>query len=119
MQKMIESQGNVVGFKAVGNINAADIARLAPELRSLVDTFGGVNLLLDLTECTGEEPSAWLPDLKLGHHFHNDIKRMAIVGDKRWHHWVAHLARPFFAQEARHFVHDEDDEAWAWLEEAA
>ncbi len=119
LQKLDQSLGNVVGYKAVGTIDAADYQQLAPEIRALVDQYQGLFLLLDLTECHGEEPGAWLPDLKLGHEFHEDIKKMAIVGDKRWHQWVAHLARPFYAKEARYFSHDDEVEAWSWLHETA
>ncbi len=40
---------------------------------------------------------------------------MAIVGDKRWEEHLAHLAKPFYAEDSAFFA--DADDAWAWLEQ--
>jgi hypothetical protein len=40
-----------------------------------------------------------------------------IVGDRRWHQWLATLADPFYADDAEYFPSNEIDRAWAWLRE--
>jgi hypothetical protein len=118
LEKLSESSGSVVGYKAVGKVTVDDYKQLNPVVQALVDQYDDVCLLLDLQEFVGEEAKAWLPDLKFGHRFHDKIARMAIVGDKRWEKWLASLADPFYAHEAKFFHPEESDKAWAWLREA-
>ena len=116
LEKLSEGSGPVVGYKVVGKVTPQDYQQLEPEIQSLVDeSDGGVCLLLDLQEFTGEEVKAWLPDLKFGHSFHDNIDKMAIVGDKRWQEWLTALVDPFYAKEAKFFRPEETDKAWAWL----
>jgi hypothetical protein len=117
LQKFEQSTGPVVGYKVMGKVTVEDYQQLEPEMRLLVDKYDAVCLLLDLQEFAGEEVKAWLPDLKFGHHFHDKITRMAIVGDKRWQKWVAALASPWYAKETSFFHPEETDKAWAWLRE--
>ena len=117
LEKLNESSGSVVGYKVVGKVTVEDYQKLDPEVHALVDQYDGVCLLLDLQEFAGEEVKAWLPDLKFGHHFHDKIARMAIVGDKRWEKWMTALVDPFYAKEAKFFHPEAVDKAWAWLRE--
>ncbi|MEZ4769497.1 MAG: STAS/SEC14 domain-containing protein [Caldilineales bacterium] len=94
----------MVGYKVVGKVTPDDYQQLNPAIQALVDQYAdGVFLLLDLQEFAGEEVKAWLPDLKFGHRFHDKIKKMAIVGDKRWEKWLAALAGSLRCQGGRVF----------------
>jgi hypothetical protein len=118
LEKLDKSSGSVVGYKVVGKVTAADYQKLEPEVKTLVDKYDdGVCLLLNLQEFAGEEAKAWLPDLKFGHHFHDKIAKMAIVGDKRWEKWMTSLVDPFYAKDGKFFRPEETDKAWAWLKE--
>jgi hypothetical protein len=114
-EKLSESAGSVVGYKVVGKVTVGDYQQLDPEVHALVDKYDEVCLLLDMQEFAGEEAKAWLPDLKFGHRFHDNISKMAIVGDKRWEKWLTALVDPFYAKEAKFFHPEETDKAWAWL----
>jgi hypothetical protein len=115
LEKMSESSGPVVGYRVVGKVTAEDYQQLNPEIAALVDKYGSVDVLLDMQEFAGEEVKAWLPDLKFGHRFHDNVAKMAIVGDKRWEKWMTDLIKPFYAKEGEFFPPDEIDKAWAWL----
>ena len=115
LEKMSESSGPVVGYKVQGKVTAEDYQQLNQEVQALVDQHDDVCLLLDLQEFAGEEANAWLPDMKFGHRFHDKIKKMAIVGDKRWEKWLTALAHPFYAKDAKLFHSGEIDKAWSWL----
>ena len=117
IEKLSESKGSIVGYKILGKVTVEDYQKLDPEVQALVDQYDTVCLLLDLQETTGEEAKAWLPDFKFGHHFHNKIARMAIVGDKRWQKWLTALVDPFYAKDGKFFHSDEIAKAWAWLSE--
>jgi hypothetical protein len=58
---------------------------------------------------------AWLEDLEFGWKFRHNIEKMAIVGDKSWERWITHLARPFYALNARFFDIEDIEQAWTWL----
>jgi hypothetical protein len=49
--------------------------------------------------------------------FHEKIQKLAIVGDKTWEKWITHLARPFYAKEAKYFQSADMAKAWSWLKE--
>ena len=117
LEKLSKSSGSVVGYKVVGKVTPEDYQKLNPEVQAVVDQFDKVCLLLNLQEFAGEEAKAWLPDLKFGHRFHDKIVKMAIVGDKRWEKWLARLADPFYAKEAKFFLPEDTDKAWAWMRE--
>lgn len=115
IEKMPESTGNAIGFKAVGSITKEDYALLTTELENLVSEAGSLRLLLDLQAFEGEDSKAWGADLKFGHEFRKKIEKMAIVGDKKWQKWLTSLADPFYAREARFFSITDRDSAWAWI----
>jgi hypothetical protein len=114
--KLDGSAGSVVGYAMSGTIEPADYDVLVPEMRQLLSEYGTVQLLCDLTDFHSEDPAAWLSDLRFGRDFHEGFSRMAIVGDSRLDELVAHLAKPFYAQQAKCFP--ERAAAWAWLREA-
>jgi predicted transcriptional regulator len=115
LEKLNDSSGSIVGYKVVGKVTVDDYLELEPAMQALVDQHDSVNMLLDLQEFSGEEVKAWLPDLRFGHRFHDKIARMAIIGDKRWQKWMTALVSPWYAQQARFFLPEESDKAWAWL----
>jgi hypothetical protein len=117
IEKLDRSSGEVVGYKVVGKVTAEDYDQLEPEIRALVEEHDSdVRVLIDLQEFAGEEVRAWLPDLKFGHRFHDDIAKMAIVGDKRWQEWMTMLVDPFYSRDAKFFDSDQIDAAWTWLQ---
>lgn len=118
LEKLSESSGPVVGYRVVGKVTVEDYQKLNPEVQALVDQYdNNVCVLLDLEQFGGEEVKAWLPDLKFGHHFHDKINKMAVVGDKRWEKWMTALVDPFYAKDAKFFHTEDIDKAWTWLRE--
>lgn len=111
--KLEGSSGSVVGYRFEGSIGKEDYAVLVPEMERLVEEHGEAQILCDLSGFTSERPSAWLDDLRFGREFHRTISKMAIVGDRHWEQWVATMAAPLYAREARFFPTAE--RAWEWL----
>ena len=117
IEKLADSSGNVIGFKCIGNITASDYKKMVPEVKALVEKEGNIRLLIDLSEFKWEKMEAWLQDLKFGSEFRHEIQKIAIVGDKTWEKWITHLAKPFYARDAKFFHTAEINKAWAWLRE--
>jgi hypothetical protein len=115
IEKLVESSGNVIGFKCIGTITASDYQDMVPEVKALVEKEGNIRLLFDLSDFKWEKMEAWLADLEFGWKFRHNIEKMAIVGDKSWERWITHLARPFYALNARFFDIEDIEQAWTWL----
>ncbi|RYD91602.1 MAG: STAS/SEC14 domain-containing protein, partial [Sphingobacteriales bacterium] len=43
-----------------------------------------------------------------------DFRRIAIVGEKKWHEWMATAMKPFTSAEVRYYDHSERAAALAW-----
>lgn len=115
IEKLTQSSDDVLGFKASGNITKADYETMVPAVEAALQTYESVRVLLDLTEFKWEKAEAWGSDWKFGRDFHKKINKMAIVGDKTWEKWLATVAGPFYAVEAKFYQADDIDSAWAWL----
>lgn len=116
IEKLSQSSGNILGYKAIGKISKEDYTILNADIEALLQQEEGICLLLDLEEFEGEKIKAWGADLKFGREYRKKIAKMAIVGDKKWQEWMTSLVDPFFAREAEFFPTDEYDAAWEWLQ---
>lgn len=117
IEKMEGTSGNSIAFKVNGTIDTADYAVMVPEVERLIGEVGDINILLDLTRFHWEKVSAWGADFAFGAKYHKRIRRMAIVGDKKWQKWLTALVDPFYAREAKFFHSKDLEAAWAWLNE--
>jgi hypothetical protein len=106
--------GKVLGFRVVGDVSKADYEMVRPAVEAAVDRYGTVRVLIDLTDFHWEKVEAWGADLSFGHTYHHKIERMALVGEQSWGKWLAKLADPFYAQDAKWF--EDQTAAWQWLE---
>ena len=116
IEKLAQSSGNILGYKAAGTITKEDYKTLTTDVEALVQQEGSIRLLLDLEEFKGEEIKAWGADLKFGHEYRKKISKMAIVGDKKWQEWLTAVVDPFYAREAKFFPTDDRAMAWEWLQ---
>ena len=115
-KKMEEaSQGDCLAYQVIGDVTQEDYQVIEADMDALLATHDEMRLLLDMTQFRWEKVNAWDDDLRFGRKYHHVIKRLAIVGDKKWQSWLAKLSKPFFAQDARFFHPDEMDKALDWL----
>lgn len=45
-----------------------------------------------------------------------DFSKIAVVGEKKWHAWMADFMKPFTSAEVRYFEVSERSSAFEWLE---
>jgi hypothetical protein len=115
IEALPDSHDAVLGFRVSGDVTAEDYGVLTPPVQAAVDEHGSVRLLLDLTDFRWEKAEAWGSDLRFGEQFRHAVARMAIVGDRAWERWLAHIAKPFYARDAEYFT--DAEQAWTWLDE--
>jgi hypothetical protein len=111
--RLDQSDGKVLGFAASGDVTKDDYSVLVPAVERAISEYGSISLLIDLREFHWEKVDAWASDLDFGRELHDKIARMAIVGDHTWQKYLARLAQPFYAKEAKYF--EQADSAWAWV----
>ena len=116
LEKLSQSQGNKLAYKAIGTITKGDYTSLTADIEALLQQEDELCLLLDLEEFTGEKIKAWGADFKFGHKYRKKITKMAIVGDKKWQKWMTSLVDPFYARQAEFFPTEERQAAWEWLQ---
>ena len=117
LRKMDESAGYVIGFQAIGNIDKADFATLAEEVRVVIDNYGSSRLLIDFELYQHEKTSAWAADLKFAEKYHGTIEKLAIVGDRNSQKDIAKHAAHFYAKQTEFFSVFDRAAAWFWLKE--
>lgn len=113
IETMEQSKDNVLGFRAVGEITKEDYATLGPAVAAAIKQYGAIRLLVDLSDFKKEKAEAWASDLDFGKEYHDQIERMALVGDQSWGPHVVKIAQPIYAQEVQWF--ETDDDAWNWV----
>jgi hypothetical protein len=110
----------VLEVTATGKLTDEDYQQhFIPEIERLTSQHRKIRLFFEMTQFHGWEPKAAWDDLKLNLKHRNDIERIAMVGEKKWQHWLTEFAKPFTAAKVRYFDHTEADQARGWVEEDA
>lgn len=107
----------VVAFKAVGKLTHDDYQKFLPILEKVLEEEGSVSLLLELENFHGWDIEAAKDDYEFAKSHLESFRRIALVGDKGWEHWLAAMTRPFVDTEIRFFTHDQLTQAWDWVRE--
>ena len=114
-EKLNESDGKIVGYKATGKLSDEDYKSLVPKLNQLIKEKKSIRMLLQLEDFQGWEMAAAWDDFKLGMKHRNDIERLAIVGDRQWEKLMADVVKPFMGGQVKFYDMQELPEAWEWL----
>ncbi|MBU1118803.1 STAS/SEC14 domain-containing protein [Patescibacteria group bacterium] len=116
-EKMPESEGNTVGYKAIGKLTDEDYKAIVPELDALVEEHDSISVLFDIESFEGWSLKASFDDLRFVMKHHSDVKKLAIVGDRKWEEEMAKCSKFFISAEIKTFETGEMSQAWEWLKE--
>jgi len=121
MIEMLEkSSGNVVGVKINGRLVHEDYEQFLPKLESLIQEHGSLRWYCEMADFHGITPRAAWDEMKFDVKHRKDIERVAVVGDKASHEWMAKLSKwVFHSAEIRYFDVADADAAWEWVREGA
>lgn len=114
-EKLPQSSGNIVGYKAEGKLLDKDYKELIPKLEDLIVQYGKIRFLMDMTEYEGASIKAALDDIMFGIKHDKDCERCAVVGNKTWEEWMIKVSKFFMKGEIKYFDIHEIDQAWEWL----
>jgi len=116
-QEIPVNDEHIVAFRAIGKLTHDDYQTFLPRLEPKIEKAGCVSVLLELENFHGWDLAAAKDDYQFGRKYAQNFKRIAIVGERRWGHWLAILTCPFTDAEVRYFERDDLHEAWNWLRE--
>ncbi|WP_456408057.1 STAS/SEC14 domain-containing protein [Thiolapillus sp.] len=111
------SEDHIFAIKASGLLTDEDYRQFLPELKTLIDKYGPISLLIELEDFRGWEAKAAWEDFKFGKEHDKDFVRIAIVGQKNRHKWLANIGDALTRTEIRFFDQDNLQDAWDWLRE--
>lgn len=115
LQIIPSSHHDIIVVKATGLLTDDDYKKFIPELEKLISEQNPISMLVEFENFRGWEPKALWADFKLGLEHTDNFRKMAIVGEKAWHHFFAVLAKAFTSGDIRYFNHDQIQEAWDWI----
>lgn len=113
-----ENGGKILIVHANGKLTKSAYESFLPEIDRLIQLYGTLHVLVDMTAFHGWEVDALWEDVKFGVAHFADIKQMAIVGDKQWQEVLTLFAKPFTKATIRYFDQTDITAARQWLDKA-
>jgi len=104
-----------VEFTLLGKLTHEDYETFVPFIESAVKALPpkSLNILVDMTRFEGWTLEAAWDDFRFGLEIREDIKKMAVVGNRKWEEVFTKITSWMIPGKAR-FFHDKE-EALAWL----
>ena len=112
-----ENGGKVLIVHITGHLVKKDYQQFVPEFERLLRQHGKLRVLFDMTDLHGWDGAAMWEDIKFDIKHFADIERLAMVGDKKWQHFMATFFKPFTKAVSRYFDQASAAEARKWLDE--
>ena len=116
LKRLPTSHDDVLGYCLDGRLREVDYQTLSLDVDTVLAEHNHVNLLLKMESLEGMNLSALWQDVQFGREYGRSVQKFAVVGDQRWSDWLAKAARPFYAQQSRHFTENQLEAAWQWLQ---
>jgi len=108
-------EGNMYALRVSGKLTSEDYQAFLPRLEELISEEEKISLLIELDDFHGAELAVLKDDLQFGTEHNDNFEKIAIVGDKQWHHWMTLLSTPFIKGEVKYFNRAALQDAWDWL----
>jgi stage II sporulation SpoAA-like protein len=119
IERLMESAGGVIGFKAVGQVTVEDWEHMEQQIQFLIHSRGKrpIGILVDFSEMTSFDLAARWEEMRFLQKHNLNIARMAVVGtqprEKISNMLVA--AAALLQAETLYFQRSELHHAWHWV----
>jgi len=112
---------DLIAYEVRGHLTAAAMEEMAPRMLEAFGRPGKVDLLLKITDYEGFSPEILMQRSTFSMKFaaFGNVRRYAIVGAKPWMKKIVHLFAPISPMDIRAFSSEDEDAAWAWVNEGA
>lgn len=110
------NDGKMAELQLSGQLAKEDYETFVPVIERWVKQHRKIQLLVEMRDFHGWTAGALWEDTKFATHHFSDIERLAVVGEKKWQHWMAEFCKPFTKAAVRYFDKAEIEKAREWLE---
>jgi hypothetical protein len=100
------NEDRIIAVKVIGKLNDDDLKKFTTLLEQLITENGPLSLLIELENFHGWDADAAWTDFMFMTKHEDDFKHIAIIGEKRWEHWMTALGNAFTATEIRYLKSD-------------
>jgi hypothetical protein len=117
ISKINDLPGNMIGFRATGDVTAEDFQNtVIPEVKEFLKTQDQLNYMLVLdTDVKNFTSGAWISDVWLGLKELTKWNRSAIISDSKTIKVVTDIFSKVMIGEFKVFEHSDYDAAVAWV----
>lgn len=117
MAMHVESLGpTALAVRVEDKLQEEEYAKFLPLANRRIEEHGKIDLLVQIRNFRGADPTALWEDLKFGVNHYDDVARLAIVGASWSREWMARVSRPFTAADVAFFSASEIDAARRWIQ---
>jgi hypothetical protein len=114
--KFDETKGNIAVVTASGKLTDDDHEMFMKHMETLIERWGRLRMLFRLDDFEGwDVPSLW-NEIRFELQHKKDLKRVAVIGEKKWEEWATRFSRLLTGTDVRYFSREEADEGRRWLE---
>ncbi len=111
-----ENKGNIVAVTASGTLTDEDYDEFVPRMEELIERWGRLRMIFEMKDFHGWDLSSAWDEFKFHAKHRKDLKRVAVIGDRKWEKWASKVSRFFTGSNVRYFDHEQADEARDWIE---
>lgn len=109
------SKENVIALKVTGKVNAEDYDRIIPLLDHMIQEYGTVRCLADVSTLEGVKPDAFWKDFWFSIKHANKFEKVAVVGGGPLIEGFSKLSAPFTKAKVKTFDEKEIMAATEWI----
>ena len=112
-----ENGGKLLVIRVSGKLEGKDYETFVPEFERLVKANGKLDVLFDMRGFHGWDLGALWADTKFALYHFGDMRKLAMIGEKKWEQGMAVFCKPFTTAKIRYFDHTKASEARDWIAE--
>jgi hypothetical protein len=119
IERLKQSAGGVIGFKATGEVTAEDVKNMEQQISFLIHSRPNhpIGILTDLSEMSEMDLAARWLEIRFLQTYTNHIARMAVVGAHPWERVKSLfvVASALLQAETLYFDETQMNQAWQWI----
>lgn len=108
--------GRVLLVNLTGRLDKEDYERLVSEVEQRGKQHDEIRMMVEVHDFQGWDAGVSWEDVDADTQHFNDLKRLAVVGEKKWEEGLAKFSKPFTTAEVRFFEPAEAPHARVWIE---
>ena len=106
---------NVVYTIATQKLTKEDYNEIIPLLEEAIRNFGKIGWYFEMQNFDGWTPEAAWKDMNFDFSNNENLKKVAMVGDKDWEKLITQIMKPFTQADIKYFDLEDKNKAKTWI----